>query len=102
MIPQTANRYPRLDGEPVYDQNMKSYWLPFAITDVGLMNGVFLIASRSLAVLYSNETFILQALKYKGVCIRSINVAISQEGIMISDSTIAKALVLASDEVLLL
>lgn len=94
-----ARQYPRLNTEPIYDQNMKSQWLPFAITDVGLINGILFTASRSLAALYNSKPYLLRALNYKGLCIQSTKIAISREGDDISDLTIAKSLLLASDEV---
>lgn len=99
VIPQLARRNPRLNTEPIYDQNMKSQWLPLAMTDVGLINGMLSIASHSLAALYNDKAYFLRALNYKGLCIRSTNMAISREGDNISDLTIAKSLLLASDEV---
>lgn len=99
VIPQLARRYPRLNSEPIYDQNMKSQWLPFAFTDVGLINGMLFIASHSLAALYNNDLYHLRALNYKVLCIHSTNMAISRKGDNISDLTIAKSLLLASDEV---
>lgn len=64
-----------------------------------MMNGLFLAACRSLANQTHHGIYAAQALRYKGACIRSVAKAIEEEGDSVSDSTVAKVLFLASDEV---
>jgi hypothetical protein len=78
---------------------MYSHWVSYTITDPGMMNGLFLSACRSLANRTHDGIYASQALRYKGACIRSVAKAIEEEGDNVSDSTVAKVLFLASDEV---
>jgi hypothetical protein len=78
---------------------MYSHWVSYTITDLGMMNGLFLAACRSLANQTHEGVYASQALRYKGACIRSVAKAIEDEGDSVSDATVAKVLFLASDEV---
>lgn len=75
------------------------------------MNGLFLVASRSLSVLYpatydpsnlnkQHDKYSFAVLNYKSLCLQAVREALVEDGDSpASDGTIAKVLVLASDEV---
>jgi hypothetical protein len=79
------------------------YWLPFVVTDSGLLAGIFLSSCRNLALrghqAQANYDYSQIATMYKLECIRSVNAAIAAEGLIISETTIAKTLLLCADEV---
>lgn len=86
-------------GSRTHTGRMYSQWVSYTITDPGMMNGLFLAACRSLANQTHEGIYAAQALKYKGACIRSVAKAIGDDVDSVSDSTVAKVLFLASDEV---
>jgi len=76
------------------------HWIPFAMTDPTVMDGLFSAACRSLALLHKSDLYLRPAFIYNAKCIRSINEAISKkEAASCNDSTIVKILMLASTEV---
>ncbi len=87
------------DDVSLYKHGMATHWVQLAVTDKGMLSAIFLSACRSLEGLQCGDAYIRSALVYKGYCIRSVNTAISREGKMVSDATIAKSLALASDAV---
>jgi hypothetical protein len=87
---------------PYYVDRMTKAWVPLALTEVGLLDSLFLAACRHL---YGNcqqpeqkQRFVKLAAHYKLACARSLRKAISAEAFF-SDATIAKSLMLAYDEV---
>ena len=86
-----------------YMQGIKTEWISLALTDPGMLNGILIPACRSLHYLHggSPHRYLEYALRYKMACIASLNKAISEEGNNPRDSTIAKAVILAGDEVVL-
>lgn len=81
-------------------QGVKAYWLPWMLTDSGLIAAALMSASRSLATLYPNDRkFRFLALKYKNECITTARYALQDKDRCIDDYTIALALMLATEEV---
>lgn len=76
-----------------------SHRVELALANDALLNAVFLSASRSLAQLYTSGPFHEATLRYKDACIRSINLAISEQGQSPTLSTIAAVVALAADSV---
>ncbi|KAH8812526.1 hypothetical protein F5884DRAFT_898791 [Xylogone sp. PMI_703] len=81
-----------------FSHDMIHKWLPSALTDIGATNSVFLLAARSLAVLFQSTRFRQMALVYRLKCIQCVNGALSSEASKISDVTIISVLGLSSDE----
>ncbi|KAK0716176.1 hypothetical protein B0H67DRAFT_582536 [Lasiosphaeris hirsuta] len=86
-----------------YMRGIKMEWISLALTDPGMLNGILIPACRSLHSLHGGgpHRYLEYALRYKMACIGSLNKAISEEGSNPHDSTIAKAVILAGDEVVL-
>ena len=99
VVPQSAPYYPRSKNEPGYQDGMISHLVPFAVTEPGILNGLFLSSCRSLATLSNNDSYLREAFKYNVKCIQLINEAISKEGVEVTDATITKVLLLSSAEV---
>ncbi|KAK1254152.1 hypothetical protein MKX08_008147 [Trichoderma sp. CBMAI-0020] len=103
VIPNAGLWCPHGDEEPLFRQGVKQYWLPFIITDSGLLAGIFLSSCRNLALRENqaqmDHDYFQIAMMYKGECIRSVNAAIAAERPIISEATIAKTLLLCADEV---
>lgn len=97
------------DRPDIYRREMLHRWVPLAITDQGLLNGVLLAACRNLSRLAqrSNDaedqatrrSYAQLALGYKGKCMQSLRTAMESEKDRINDQTMAKVLMLATDEV---
>ncbi|KAH0525927.1 hypothetical protein TsFJ059_009325 [Trichoderma semiorbis] len=90
------------DEEPLFIEGVRLYWLPFVVTDSGLLAGIFLSSCRNLALCehqpHANHEYSQLAMMYKLECIRSVNEAIAAEGPTITETTIAKTLLLCADE----
>jgi hypothetical protein len=82
---------------------VKQYWLPFIITDIGLLAGILLSSCRNITLnghrALADLDYYQIAMVYKGECIRSVNADIAAERPIISEATIAKTLLLCADEV---
>lgn len=91
------------DEETLFIEGVRLYWLPFVVTDSGLLAGIFLSSCRNLALRehgpQANHEYSQLAMMYKLECIRSVNEAIAAEGPTITETTIAKTLLLCADEV---
>lgn len=93
--------------EDVFFELVNTFWLPFIITDPGLLAAVLLASCRNMllhnrkgdAFGHGQANWQKLALKYKIECITSVNAAILAEQPHISDATIAKSIVMATDEV---
>lgn len=81
---------------------MATHWIQMAMANVGMLNSIFLTTCRHLAQYDNAKQYSLLALHYKTQCISMLNVAISQEGPVFRDTTIATTLALASDAVSIL
>ncbi|KAL7905471.1 hypothetical protein GGI35DRAFT_138434 [Trichoderma velutinum] len=92
------------DEETLFIEGVRLYWLPFVVTDSGLLAGILLSSCRNLALhghrLEANYDYSQFAMMYKLECIRSVNAAIAAEGSTITEATIAKTLLLGTDEYL--
>jgi hypothetical protein len=80
-------------------RGMKTEWVPLAFTDSGMLNGILISACRDMFALYGSGPYIQFALQYKASCISSLKEAILTEESKPSDASIAKAILLAGDEV---
>ncbi|KAH6989924.1 hypothetical protein EDB80DRAFT_163245 [Ilyonectria destructans] len=74
-------------------------WIPLAMTDPGMLNGILVPACRNLHSLQGEGQYLEMALRYKVACIVSLNMDLSEQGGKPGDSSIAKAIILAGDEV---
>lgn len=90
------------DEETLFIESVRLHWLPFVVTDSGLLAGIFLSSCRNLALRghrsQANHEYYQLAMMYKLECIRSVNEAIAAEGPTITETTIAKTLLLCADE----
>ncbi|RDW73473.1 hypothetical protein BP6252_07380 [Coleophoma cylindrospora] len=76
-----------------------NYWIPFALSDLGLIAALFLQSCLSLGVLNPCQNYADMSTEYRLQCIQSTNAALSTHRAMqISDATIAKVMIMASDE----
>ncbi|KAH6894523.1 hypothetical protein B0T10DRAFT_546022 [Thelonectria olida] len=100
VIPNAHSYCNHGDAEALFLVGMKLHWLPMALSDVGLLCGLLLAACRHLTAPspVASDDYTQMALRYKGVCIKSTNEAVVAEGTSVSDTTIAKALIMSSDE----
>ncbi|KAL7947632.1 hypothetical protein V8C42DRAFT_290479 [Trichoderma barbatum] len=88
------------ETEQLLLQNVRSQFVPWSLTERGLRAGLFMAACRSLLGLHpENDSYRVLLLKYKSECIKILRAALSvSDGGVISDHTIALALVLATEE----
>jgi hypothetical protein len=86
-----------------FTQRMTSTWVPLARADASLLDIIFLLSCRHLSASYTQShqesSFTQRAFHYKSVCLKVLRDAISNEAPCFSDSTVAKAIMLAYDEV---
>lgn len=96
IIPQTFD----VNNEA---SNMLASWVPFVLSDSGLLYAVLLVTCNCLLLLDTHRDrgspYARMAVEFKGACIRSIMDALSNEGTLISDFTVAKVIVMCSYEV---
>ncbi|KAL6693334.1 hypothetical protein J3F84DRAFT_380576 [Trichoderma pleuroticola] len=86
-------------GEP-FIQQVKSYWIPWSLMNNDLLAHLLTSACRSLISFQAqNDLHATLLLKYKNECAQMIRTALSS--IEISDHTIALALVLATEELMI-
>ncbi|GKZ26839.1 hypothetical protein AbraIFM66951_003568 [Aspergillus brasiliensis] len=87
-----------------FAQRMIKLWVPTAITESSLLDIILLAACRHLSVAYSpgqqKQQYVFQRLtfQYKSQSLHALRHAISAEVPLLSDSTVAKAIMLAYDE----
>lgn len=89
-----------------FSQRMTSVWIPLALTEASLLDILFLASCRSLSASYHHakqeqqkQFFARLGFQYKLKSLQSLRGAISAETTVYSDSTVAKAIMLAYDEV---
>jgi hypothetical protein len=88
------------DGQQLFLDQMRAYWVPWSLANKGLLAGILMTASRSLQSLYpDNALYSTSLLVYKNECISLARKAISRKTESISDYDIALALVLGAEEV---
>ncbi|KAL7938424.1 hypothetical protein V8C35DRAFT_292056 [Trichoderma chlorosporum] len=104
VIPESRNWCDHGEGDLRFYESTRMYWLPFIVSDTGLLAGVLLSACRNLTI---NDRqgpvdcdYAQVATMYKVECIRSINAAIDADRCSVSDASVAKALMLCTDEAL--
>ena len=79
---------------------MQTHYVPFSLSESGMLSTILLSACRSLLRLeYKGYNYNQLALSYKGHCIKTVNDALSQEARATSDATIGIVLSLAADDV---
>lgn len=90
-----------------FSQRMTSVWIPLALTEASLLDILFLASCRSLSASYHHppqeqqkQFFSRLGFYYKLRSLQSLRAAISAETPVYSDSTVAKAIMLAYDEVM--
>jgi hypothetical protein len=98
IIPLMRCNEPTLE----FTQRMTSTWVPLARADASLLDIIFLLSCRHLSASYTQShqesSFTQRAFHYKSVCLKVLRDAISNEAPCFSDSTVAKAIMLAYDE----
>lgn len=101
VIPSSAVYYLRSKSEPDYQESMRvTLTLTTPIIQPAVMDGLFSVACRSLALLHKTDFYLRAALTYNEKSTQSINSAISKNGTAASsDSTIVQVLMLASGDV---
>jgi hypothetical protein len=84
-------------------ERMTGTWVPHALSEPGLLDIMFLLSCRHLAISSPQERqqeyYTQLGFKYKLKCLQSLRRAISIETPAFSDSTVAQAIMLAFDEV---
>lgn len=89
------------EAEQALLQKVRSQFVPWSLTERGLLAGLFMAACRSLLTLHpENDSYRVSLLKYKSECFEILRGALSTPDRCISDYTIALALVLATEEFL--
>ena len=88
-----------LSEEAEFRTGMATHWVQMAATDTGMLATLFLASCRNLSNFQHKEFYSTIALQYKGQCITALKTALTKEGDMVSDVTITKTLVLASEAV---
>lgn len=89
----------RGDGQELF-QNLRAWWIPWAISLEGLLCGILMTACRSLVSLQpQNAEYSMALLRYKCQCIRITRDMLATEIDTFTDLIIALALVLANEEV---
>ncbi|ROV92987.1 hypothetical protein VMCG_09004 [Cytospora schulzeri] len=88
-----------------YRHGMIVHWVRLCLTDVGLLQGIFLASCRNLAKIHRNsanpaeaDMYEQRALQYRGECLRSMHESMSRDGKAVTDYTVGKALFLAFNE----
>lgn len=84
-----------------YKHSIATQWAPTAISDLGMLSGIFLYACRSLHILTKNHCYYELALRYKLECLRLLQEVLTSSSVtaITIDAVIPRALQLASDEV---
>ncbi|KUI57797.1 hypothetical protein VP1G_05078 [Cytospora mali] len=90
-----------------YHHGMVVNWISFCLSDVGLLQGLFLASCRNLAKIHRNsnnpaeaDIYEQRALHYRGECLRSMRDSMPGYGNAVTDYTVGKALLLAFNEYL--
>ncbi|KAJ5808552.1 hypothetical protein N7474_009821 [Penicillium riverlandense] len=88
-----------------FSQRMTTVWVPLALTEANLLDILFLASCRNLSASYHHQDqeqqkqfFTQLGFQYKLKSLQSLRDAISAETPVYSDSTVAKAIMLAYDE----
>ncbi|KAJ5266845.1 hypothetical protein N7478_009653 [Penicillium angulare] len=88
-----------------FSQRMTGVWIPLALTEASLLDILFLASCRSLSASYHHpkqeqqkQLFTRLGFQYKLKSLQSLRGEISAETPVYSDSTVAKAIMLAYDE----
>ncbi|KAH8676227.1 hypothetical protein BX600DRAFT_508401 [Xylariales sp. PMI_506] len=100
FVPLEARHSHHFMDPQAYRSHMATQWVPSAIADAGMLDGVLLFACRSLHILTRDPAYYQLALGYKMVCLRALGEAVSRVRAAgtVRDTTIASALQMASDE----
>ncbi|KAH8879962.1 hypothetical protein GQ53DRAFT_813596 [Thozetella sp. PMI_491] len=91
----SSGPYPSLEA---YSNGVKRDWLPLALTDPGMLDGILITVCRSLYALHGGGPYLQYALLYKLRCLASLQKSISKEGDRPRSASLAKAMLLAGDE----
>ncbi|KAJ5606602.1 hypothetical protein N7510_009383 [Penicillium lagena] len=88
-----------------YSERMTTAWVPLALGNASLLNGLFLAACRDISESYGlaeqQQRFLNLAMQYKLGCVRALQEKISRQMPPFSDSTVATVVMLAFDELFL-
>ncbi|KAI8711519.1 hypothetical protein NCS52_01415700 [Fusarium sp. LHS14.1] len=89
------------EDEKVFQASMRDVWVPWAMGQPSLMAAIFHVACRNYAATMNNSNskkYAVKKLQYRLTCLKMAKEAISSQ-LVASDSTIALALLMASESV---
>jgi hypothetical protein len=100
VVPLETRHSHQFINPEAYRWNILMEWVPTAVSDPGLLNGLMLYACRSLYVLTGETGYYDLALRYKLACMSIVNDEISASSGTgtVGPVMIARVLQLASDE----
>lgn len=105
VIPWLITHCKKLSEQSEYAKRMSTKWVRLALTSEGFFNGILLVASRHLSMMYKSypqrkHKFTRHAMQYKVSCLQSLSASINtNRSSKFGDSTLAQVMVLAQDEV---
>ncbi|KAF3762800.1 hypothetical protein M406DRAFT_72789 [Cryphonectria parasitica EP155] len=89
----------------LYRRSMTTHWVNFCLTDLGLLQGIFLASCRNLVKSQRRsgnhqeaDMYEQRALQYKGECLRSMREAMPEAGQPVTDNVIGMTLFFAFNE----
>lgn len=97
--PETQAHCPMINYTGQYMDSLRSNWVLYASTDIEFLKGFLLSGCRHLATVSPNKEFSSLTAQYKLQHLRDLQEAISEKSVESSRAAVAKALVLASDDV---
>lgn len=89
------------EDEKVFQASMRDVWVPWAMGQPSLMAAIFHVACRNYATTTNNSNskkYAVKKLQYRLTCLKMAKEAISSQAVA-SDTTIALALLMASESV---
>lgn len=111
QIPQWRTKY-EYSHHPMdldrFRHGMITKWVPFCLTDAGLIQGILLASSQYFANLHyssgnqeEGKKYEQKALYHRGQLLRAMSASMPQDTIDVTDNIIAKGMFLAFNEVCL-
>ncbi|KAH8657896.1 hypothetical protein BX600DRAFT_482486 [Xylariales sp. PMI_506] len=103
VLPYLTTHCTIIGHQSIRHTDMVGEWVPLALTDAGLLSGIFLAACRHLCLYsHSNAHVAEMAVNYKLICLRELGNAITTFSARSKnrDTAVAKAMTLALDELM--
>lgn len=98
VIPFGKRHCQQYTDSKVWKQFMFTELFPVALANPGLLSAILLAACRSLFEQDQNSRYVQLATYYKLVCLRSMSELLAVQTLLVNDSAIAQASLLAADE----